>query len=590
MTEAVVSALDLPDDAWRNVALHLTGRDMASLALTCRALGSALYHHNKHTSMNIDRNDGDHDDDDDGEDFYKLLLERDRGEASSTATAAATSGSSFYKKQFILQSLASELRACRWFPIQRSSPALLHAFPSSRECHVACLLGEPGGARRKICITGGFVNDPTVYIYQPPSAAAASAVAGIASWDCHAINPTGTLRFVYGSSLTALDANRAIQFGGFYSGGYTNETNDISILTILETNKNNDQEHPPFKASWSSVMSAENSHVCPERAFHTATLIHGRYLVVLGGMITDGSIIGEAILDTETMSWLDVSIVNPVGFTGPSGRHGCSVVLDEQRNRLVMFGGATGSDLLRSGSNTSEVWELKMGENWKADLEQSFPWKWEMIFSDREDPTLPNPCPLSAAEALCIGRCHNGIKTGRDTVLFTFGSAHPSTNGLLGYDLSNDTFIRPRPLGGIPRPQFCGAAVYLEESGYVLTHGGWTGGEGGHEISDMNVLDVAPALGREFQGLAVDTSWNSRPEVTEEDVRDAVDARAEMMQQRAYMAQLLQQQPNIFNLSANNHELRGQISRALALAMINGDVRVGFDDDDVEFAEEEDDL
>ena len=164
MTEAVVSALDLPDDAWRNVALHLTGRDMASLALTCRALGSALYHH-KHTSM--DRNDDDYHDD--GEDFYKLLLERDRGEASSTAAAAAaaaTSGSSFYKKQFILQSLASELRACKWFPIQRSSPALLHAFPSSRECHVACLLGEPGGARRKICITGGFVNDPTVYIYQ----------------------------------------------------------------------------------------------------------------------------------------------------------------------------------------------------------------------------------------------------------------------------------------------------------------------------------------------------------------------------------------------------------------------------------------
>ena len=51
-----------------------------------------------------------------------------------------------------------------------------------------------------------------------------------------------------------------------------------------------------------------------------------------------------------------------------SGRHGHSVVLDNRRNRLVLFGGGSGSDLLRSGEDNSEVWELKMNDDWETSL------------------------------------------------------------------------------------------------------------------------------------------------------------------------------------------------------------------------------
>ena len=51
-----------------------------------------------------------------------------------------------------------------------------------------------------------------------------------------------------------------------------------------------------------------------------------------------------------------------------SGRHGHSVILDGNRNRLLLFGGGSGTDLLRSGRDNSEVWELRMNEDWESVL------------------------------------------------------------------------------------------------------------------------------------------------------------------------------------------------------------------------------
>jgi hypothetical protein len=78
------------------------------------------------------------------------------------------------------------------------------------------------------------------------------------------------------------------------------------------------------------------------RAYHSATLIHDRYLVVIGGMALSESCIEEAVLDIKTWTWID----RRLACRGePRGRHGHSVVWDQWRDRLVMFGGGNGSDL-----------------------------------------------------------------------------------------------------------------------------------------------------------------------------------------------------------------------------------------------------
>ena len=60
----------------------------------------------------------------------------------------------------------------------------------------------------------------------------------------------------------------------------------------------------------------------------------------------------------------------------PSGRHGHLVILDDSQNRLVLYGGGSRSDLLRSGDDNSEVWELQLGDGLRdsKNFVQSFPW------------------------------------------------------------------------------------------------------------------------------------------------------------------------------------------------------------------------
>lgn len=274
-----------------------------------------------------------------------------------------------------------------------------------------------------------------------------------------------------------------------------------------------------------------------------------------------GSVLNEAVLDTKTWTWIgDGELICATGGTAnrPSGRHGHSVVLDNSRNRLVLFGGGSGSDLLRSGQDNSEVWELQLGEKWRFDdqFTESFPWNWNKLHNasvqrnnGNDDSANGNieerpesstnhrtNARLSPSEALSLGRCHNGIKVSRDRVLLCFGSGRPSTNGLLAYDLGTDTFLRkeqtlqyPSSLsnggpvyikGILPKPRFTGIATYLEEDGYILTHGGYCSQD--HDtLGTMDVLDLAPGFrGRpghpiSFDGLAVDERRVSYGEVTD---------------------------------------------------------------------------
>lgn len=167
----------------------------------------------------------------------------------------------------------------------------------------------------------------------------------------------------------------------------------------------------------------------------------------------------EAVLDVETWTWLPTSVTLPHAAPKPSGRHGHSVVVDDKRNRLVVFGGGSGSDLLRSGKDNSEVWELNMGKAWKQDLKSSFPWEWSKIHRDSQETEndYGEEALLDRTERLCLGRCHIAGKVSPNTVLLAFGSGRFSTNGLLAYDLQSDCFRRPQVLGRLPIPRFTAA-------------------------------------------------------------------------------------------------------------------------------------
>ena len=289
-----------------------------------------------------------------------------------------------------------------------------------------------------------------------------------------------------------------------------------------------------------------------------------------------------AILDTLKWEWIQLhhsDIMHAPQPEVPSNRHGHSVVFDDTRNRFVLFGGGSGSDLLRSGIDNSQVWELKMTKNehdWRTDFVNSFPWKWKKLHDDcntcgvstattdttantgDDSMNVDDKNNLSPAETLCLGRCHNCVKISRDTVLLFFGNGRPSTNKVIAYDLKTDTFICQKQEqdkqstrsttdvtgiaaataasipqrrvnivdnsgvhvtgdSTIPKPRFTGVSAYLEEDGYIVTHGGYCS-QDQDTIGTMDVLDLAPVYSSssssKFDGLAIDEERVSYAEIT----------------------------------------------------------------------------
>jgi hypothetical protein len=288
-----------------------------------------------------------------------------------------------------------------------------------------------------------------------------------------------------------------------------------------------------------------------------------------------GSVLNEAILDTHTWAYVDKII--SVGEEKPTGRHGHSVILDNKRNRLILFGGGTGTDLLRSGVDNAEVWELKLGVSWQENLEDSLPWVWNKLHSnvdatrhgeddndndesDEDESSMEvNSNPLTAAERLCLGRCHNGLKITMDMALLVFGSGRPSTNGMIGYNLATDTFVRPTVSGLLPRPRFTGVSSFLEEDGYIFFHGGFCTQES-ETMSDMDILDLAPGLGRDFEGLPADTNRRSYVAIADDQVTTDADREFHSM-----LSMLTEAQP----------EARTSIAQQLLWRMNTGDTTFG---------------
>ncbi|KAL3769119.1 hypothetical protein ACHAW5_008938 [Stephanodiscus triporus] len=477
-----MSPLLLPKDAWRDVSSFLDAPDVMNLLSAHRDLHVGLGRSRSFwLSMLARERDDDDDNDDDNDDRYGGGHDSiadvdgnddggDDGDFDDHRRA---------RREYVLRAYQRRLPAVRWHGIlDPRTPSPSNCSISAREGHLACAFVEGDGGEMACIVTGGFTDDVGVYVLRGSSrrrgGSRPSSAPPLRGWV--RLEPTGdgVEDFVYGASLTAIDSTRAVRFGGFRSGGYSDECNDLTILTLVQSSSSQSSS-----CRWERVR-ARNPHLAAPRAYHSATLLGGRYLVVIGGMTRWGSVVSAAVLDTRSWTWLDVGAPTR---DAPAGRHGHSVVLDGRRNRLVLFGGGSGTDLLRTGEDSSEVWELKMGDGWDgADLMDSLPWTWRRLHRDiyddegEEADFDPNDAAtrkLSSSEALCLGRCHCGLKISPDTAICLMGSGSPSTNGVVAYNLSTDAFVRPLVLGSLPKPRFTFACAALGR-GYVLVHGGYS--------------------------------------------------------------------------------------------------------------------
>jgi hypothetical protein len=267
------------------------------------------------------------------------------------------------------------------------------------------------------------------------------------------------LACVYGATLTPLDDHRAVRFGGF---NYTSQTSQVAVLRLnrklinSRVDKQNkemeicgfgsdesieepDPNYPSkyiYRAEWEIKECSLHQRICDDvstgennsnttatdgsrfqmnlindrlvaRAYHTATLLFDRYLLVVGGTQRyKGSILEPILLDTKTWTWyMDIvtsstAVPSMLRSMLPSPRHGHSIVADLDRynfvsvngrerddddstrnniydrnsnnkdkelktrsehGQLVLFGGSTESHhRLRSAIDNTEIWEIRL--------------------------------------------------------------------------------------------------------------------------------------------------------------------------------------------------------------------------------------
>ena len=479
------------------------------------------------------------------------------------------------KKRYLLRSYCNTLSDVRWYSIKTKPPRSLsarhlkifsYAEPSAREGHVSCIIGN------YLVLTGGFTDDDDIYIKHLHHLHDGTTWRRISLMQpkCQQNPMELSKNWVYGATLTSFNDTSAIMFGGFQSGGYSNETSQVAILHLEEEEGSCDRlaAHGSVIKAWWEVTEGHvaNDEDCAAstttvskcndtdrsflriagRAYHAATLLFDRYLFIVGGMQSRGSILNPLLLDCYTWTWyLDgitscnsnakpsAAVVSSASSRGssqpissPSERHGCSMIADVQshrNNRLLLFGGGSGTDLLRSGIDNTEVWELLLnGCESAKDVLTSLPWNWNILHYDQADENEEeednedneeeddeidngndegenNPNCLSSVEQLNLGRCHGGYRVGRDMVVLAFGSGRPTTNSILCYNLKNDSFFRARVHPSfIPRGRFTFASAFIESKGIIVFHGGFSTqrdtDSDGDTLSDTILLDLAPTV------------------------------------------------------------------------------------------------
>jgi hypothetical protein len=209
--------LRLPEDALRNVASFLCAPDL----LHFLSAHSHLHQVSKSESF-----------------WWSLMNENMRND-----DAPGTDPSSSAKRAYLTRAYVQDMPMVHWTLCRSSNTS-----PTGREGHVAVTLGK------RILITGGFTDDARLYVMDVSRGTAPTNPSDwqrvvpthVRSWRHPELPPPHPsqlrrlpnqqppggmplpegelgLASVYGASLTALDDTRAIRFGGFCGGGYSEE-------------------------------------------------------------------------------------------------------------------------------------------------------------------------------------------------------------------------------------------------------------------------------------------------------------------------------------------------------------------------------
>lgn len=131
---------------------------------------------------------------------------------SGTTTPVATTAEAAKRAYLLHAQINPQVSAVQWHHVNP------RAFtPSGREGHLGCRLGNT------MLLLGGFTDDDCIYY---------KSIDGDEVWSI--TRPPrfaiGAPTWVYGATLTPLDDRRAIRFGGFQGGGYTNATAEVCTL------------------------------------------------------------------------------------------------------------------------------------------------------------------------------------------------------------------------------------------------------------------------------------------------------------------------------------------------------------------------
>lgn len=190
--------LNLPEDAWRSIAVHLATTDILSFLSVHRNI-------TQHLSNSAS--------------FWEQLLARDRGEYESNINVTKSCCEDA-RQEFMLQAYKQALPVVKWIPLN-----IQNTFPvSAREGHLSCVLDGLENYKTLV-ITGGFTDDDGVTVIELPS----GIKSGEHTWGWTRLTPIVRSSLVYGASLTALppvdsgsknvNIAKAVRFGGFEGGG-----------------------------------------------------------------------------------------------------------------------------------------------------------------------------------------------------------------------------------------------------------------------------------------------------------------------------------------------------------------------------------
>jgi hypothetical protein len=271
--------LILPEDVWVAVAIHLCPKDIFSLMSINRSIHGGLGRSIKlwetlikreNNGNTIDTSECDNDDD-------NSVQQQQQHEEQHT----------ILRNIYRTIACKNELPSVKWYPVQLSPNGTVDI--SGREGRLCCVMKSnrhetKREEQRRIVMPGGFSADQKIYMIN---------CGGGGGWTTTVLQPEHNAGFVYGASLTALPSIerdgetilRAVRFGGFRGVVYSRETNEVAILTIKETDATTSKKTGvSARAHW-GIQQTQNLDVGVPRAYHTATLLSDRYLLVTGGMM-----------------------------------------------------------------------------------------------------------------------------------------------------------------------------------------------------------------------------------------------------------------------------------------------------------------